>query len=259
MPYARGRRLLGRKPGAVHDDRTLHLASLLTPAVPTPPKRWRIATANHDWPPYGNFEFGDCTRASLSGHRVIAQEWWSRSKDQLGPPTEPQVLESYFRITGGADTGAYLIDALRDERKIGTGREADGTPHTILAYAKVDHTDWEQMKLAAWMFGGLYLGLALPAAAEDEINAGKQWTAVTGPGTDPYGWGGHAVWQIGYDERGRIQVPTWTVEQWATGAWRQKFVDEAWCVISEDQFNRLGRTPQGLDVRALETYLARLG
>jgi hypothetical protein len=257
VPYGRGLKL-GKKPGAVHDTRTLHLASLLGPDLPPAPKTWRIATSVHDWGMLGNDRYGDCGFASLAGHRVIAQEYSARNPDAAGRPTTDQVLSAYFDCTGGIDSGIYLIDGLRYMRTKGAGREADQTTHTITAYAKVDHTDLEQVRAAAKLFGGLYLGLALPIAAERELDAGKPWATTTGPDTDPYSWGGHATWMIQYDER-RMKVATWGSEQWMTTAWWRTYVDEAWCVISEDQFTRLGKTPQGLNVTALQEYLARLG
>jgi hypothetical protein len=256
MPYARGVRL-GKRPGTVQDERTLRFAALATPELPAPTKTWRIAKAFHDWPMYGNDRYGDCGSASLNGHRVIAQEWSASQRDPLGPPTEAQVVDAYWRITGGIDSGIYLIDGLKDARRFGVGRENDGTPHTITAYARVDHANRDEVRTAARLFGGLYLGLALPETAEREIAADKPWAATTGPGSELYSWGGHAVWLIEYDER-RARVATWGGEQWMTWAWWDRFVDEAWAVVSEDQFNRLGRTPQGLDVPALEQFLARL-
>lgn len=255
-PYGRGLKL-GKRPGTVHDERTLRFASLVTPQLPPPTSTWRIAKAFHGWPMYANDELGDCGSVSLNGHRVIAQEWSAGQSDPLGPPTVEQVVAAYFRITGGVDSGIYLIDGLKDAKRFGVGREKDGTPHTIAAYARVDHTDRDEVKAAARLFGGLYLGLALPEVAARELDEGAPWSATTGPGSGLYSWGGHATWMIEYDPR-RVKVATWGAEQWMTWQWWATYVDEAWCVISEDQMNRLGRTPQGFDAAALERFLGAL-
>jgi hypothetical protein len=241
---------LGKKAGTVHDRRTLQLRDFIV-AQPVP-KTWRIASAVHDWGMYGNDEYGDCGLASLGGHRVIAQENSARQREAR--PTTQQILDAYFGVTGGADTGIYLIDGLKYVRKVGVGRETDGTPHTITAFARVNQHDRDELKVAARMFGGVYLGLALPLSARREINAGQPWIGTSDP---LYSWGGHAVWMIGFDSFGPTCV-TWGREQRMSWDWFATYCDEAWCVVSEDFFLSSGKTPQGFDVQALQDALGRL-
>jgi hypothetical protein len=250
-------RKLGKKPGHVEDDRHIRLASLLTVQVPV--ATWRIATRLTEWPMLGNDELGNCTCASLGGHRIMAQEWSSGQRDVI-PITTADVIDFYSRAAGyvpgrpETDQGAYLIDPLKVARRDGIGREADGTRHTIYAYAQVDlpttYAASIEFRVAARLFGGVYLGLALPRSAQYE----GTWKMTADP---PYSWGGHAVWLIGYDANGLTCV-TWGEEQRMTWDWARRYVDEAWVVITEDFINRLGRTPQGLDRAALALRLAAL-
>jgi hypothetical protein len=246
-------RKLGKKAGAVRDRRTLHLSEFLT--IDQVPERWRIAASQADWPVFGNDRVGDCTCASLCGHRVLAQERSARQNET--PVTTDDVLRVYGVITGWPqqDPGAYLIDVLREVRSNGFGMERDGTRHTIGAYADVAPLRHDHVKVGAHLFGGLYLGVGLPSSASDEINQGRAWEATADPA---YSWGGHAVWLVGYDAHS-VTVVTWGQEQKASWEWWDKYVDEAWAVISEDFLTKRERTPQGLDVAALEEALEALG
>jgi hypothetical protein len=252
---------LGKKAGVVEDPRTFKLAQLLdTTDLPPVMKEWRIAVKLRDWPMFANDRYGCCVFATHA-HRVMAQEWSSGRRDPLPVKTD-QVLAFYSDVTGfreddpSTDNGAYLIDALRFLRKTGFGLETDQSQHTIGAYARVDAIGpTDEFKRAAHLFGGLTLGLALPVRAQGQ----DVWTDT---GRDdwedkPYSWGGHSVEMIGY-ANGGITFVTWGREQHATWSWVARYVDEAWALISEDFINRLGRTPQGLDVERLQQLLSAL-
>lgn len=255
-------RKLGKKAGVVEDPRTFKLKPLLD-VTDLPPIMdvWRIAKLLHDWPVFKNDDYGDCTCASLVGHRVRAQEWSSGRRDKI-PVSDKDVLSVYSAVTGfdpedpTTDNGAYLIDVLRYVRRYGFGREFDNTPHTVTAYARVDLDDHDEVRRAAHLFGGLYLGLALPERAMFQ----DVWDLPDGPldeRDEPYSWGGHAVWMVGYDTK-YVIIITWGDEQRVTWRWFKKYCDEAWALISEDFINRLGRTPQGLNVDRLKTLLSSL-
>lgn len=252
-------RLLGKKPGVVHDPRSFQLARLLTPDMPPVLKQWRIAAKLHVWPMFANDRLGDCTCAAR-GHGIDAMEWSSGRRDPI-KLTDGMIIEAYSRISGyrpddpSTDQGAYLLDNLRDWWHNGLGVEKDSSPHMIAAYATVKPGDNPQFRQGAHLFGGLYLGLALPVRA--------QWQDVWDvPATldaddEPYSWGGHAVWMVGYDARG-ITLVTWGGEQRATWAWVDRYVDESWAVVSEDFLNRFSRTPQGFDTARLRSWLNEL-
>ena len=63
-------------------------------------------------------------------------------------------------LTG--EEGAIELDVLRYWRKRGIGG------HRIGAYAAVGTHDHELTRTAAWLFGGLYIGLALPLTAQSQ-------------------------------------------------------------------------------------------
>jgi hypothetical protein len=259
---------LGKKLGVVEDRRTIRLADLITPRRPTPPRRNSVAL-NASFPMFANDEIGDCTCAAL-GQRIIAQE---RSSAQSSRPTVTvdDVIAAYSAVTGydparpETDQGAYLLDVLNYVRNTGIGHEKDGTTHTIGAFAKVDPADHNEVALAHWMFGGLYVGVGLPVAAQRQI--GGLWDPTGNARQDRWGsWGGHAMYVQTYDTRttmaGAVPGPTfvtWGDRQRATWRWWDTYVDECFAVISEDFLRTgTGKTPQGFDVAALTEQLNAL-
>jgi hypothetical protein len=246
---------LGKKAGTVQDRRTAHLGTFLDTTAFTVPLAWRIASTVHDWPMYANDRYGDCTCASFVGHRIIAQEFSARQREPR--PTVQDVLATYSAVTGfrandpSTDQGAYLIDVLKYARAHGVGQEQDKTPHTIDAFVRVDQHDRDELRVAARLLGGCYLGLALPDTARWETQRGLPWSDTTG---QPYSWGGHAVWLIEQNKQG-LKVVTWGREQMMSWAWFEEYCDESWGVVSEDFIAASGHTPQGLDLAGLLSYV----
>lgn len=253
---------LGKKPGVVHDRRTIKFGQLLTAAVPEPPKRNSVAL-NATFPMFDNDRIGDCTCAAM-GHRIIAQE---RSSAQSSRPTVnvSDVVTVYSAVTGydptrpETDQGAYLLDVLNYMRKFGMGREKDGTTHTIGAFAQVDPTDHDEVMLAHWMFGGVYIGVGLPIAAQHQIDQGAQWDLTGNARLDKWGsWGGHAMYVQSYDVDGPTFI-SWGGRQRATWRWWDTYVDELYALMSEDFFRtKTQKTPQGFDASQLQERLAAL-
>jgi hypothetical protein len=80
------------------------------------------------------------------------------------------------------------------------------------------------------LFHGVYVGADLPLSAQ-----GQQAWDVAPPGsTDPSyrrrSWGGHAMMCIGYDQGG-VWFATWGNRQYATWAWFNTYVDEAYVAV----------------------------
>ncbi len=101
-----------------------------------------------------------------------------------------------------------MLDVLNFMRHTGLGYEKDGSTHTIGAYAKVPHQDEKTLKLAAWMFGGLYVGAWLPQSAAEQMRAKQTWDVVQDPSSEPGSWGGHAMHTVAYSPSA-ITFATW--------------------------------------------------
>jgi hypothetical protein len=256
---------LGKKLGVVHDRRTLEVRALLTPDVPRPPGEHDIAHNTHDFPMFRNDAIGDCGVASY-GHMTIGLE---RSSGQYRTEvmlSDDDIVRGYSGIsgydprTGARDNGIYLLDGANYFRRVGVGRQKNGEPHKILAFARVDHTDEDEVKLASYLFGGLYIGAGLPDAAAQQIRDDREWDLSGDPRLDRFGsWGGHAMWAPKYDRKGG-EVVTWGQRQRFTWRWWHTYVDEVYAFINPDYMrSRSGRTPQGFDVEKLTNFLKTLG
>lgn len=112
------------------------------------------------WPMLGNNQYGDCAFAGA----LHLDQAWSDNAGKPFVPTDAQALAAYSAVCGfspadpATDRGAVLLDVLNYWRQTGiAGRK-------ILAYVSVNMRNPAEVKQAINLFGGLYIGLALPLA-----------------------------------------------------------------------------------------------
>lgn len=238
---------LGRLPVRT-DVRTLALSRYVDISkLPPPPAALDLTSHVPGWPMYANDRIGDCTIAAAA-HMIEA--WTAAGRGEAVEVPESAVLTAFDRVkvvdpfTG--EEGAVELDVLRDWRKHGVGR------HRIAAFARVSTHDAALVRAGAWLFGGLYIGLALPVTAQQQ--AVWDWTGSLAGDARPGSWGGHAVDVVGYDDR-VLTVVTWGRLQQLTWAFWERYVDEAYCVLSRD-FLDGEHAPNGFDLAALRADLA---
>src|SRR5437868_3075365 len=184
------------------DVRTLRLARYVDlMQLPPPPPALDLADRVAEWPMYANDRLGDCTTAA-AGHMIEA--WSAEARGHATEIPESVVVAAFERVkvvdprTG--EEGAYELDVLKYWRAQGIGR------HRIGAFARVATHDTPLVRTGAWLFGGLFIGLALPLTARGQTV--WDWTgSLAGPAL-PGSWGGHAVDVVGYDRDG-LTVVTW--------------------------------------------------
>lgn len=242
---------LGKKP-AQHLASNFKLAKyvdpeLLAKAPASIHYAQKIVDAKASFPMYGNDRLGDCT-AAAEGHQ---EQVWSFNAGAPRTPPESVVEAAYYRTGDGTDDGRYLDEMLADWRKVGLG--AGSAP--ILGYAKVTLSSHAEVKAASWIFGGLYIGLGLPISAQSQ----KTWKVVPGTGQaeKPYSWGGHCVDVAGYTSE-YVNVVTWgAILQMTWGFW-DKYVDEAFALVSPDWLEATKIAPSGVNLAALKADLAAL-
>jgi hypothetical protein len=230
------------------DVRTLPLARYVDRAkLPPAPPDLDLASAVHDWPMYANDRIGDCTTAAAA-HMIEA--WTAPTRGTAVEVTEHAVLDAFDHVkqvdplTG--EEGAVELDVLNYWRKHGIGG------HRIGAFARVSTSDHGLVRDAAYLFGGLYIGLALPLSAQHQTV--WDWThRLDGPAR-PGSWGGHAVDVVGYDGH-VLTVVTWGRLQEVTWSFWDRYVDEAYALLSVDFVDEAGRAPNGFDLAALKADL----
>jgi len=230
-----------------HDVRTLQFANY-TAALPPVPATYSWASKVKKWGMMMNDSIGDCTCAA-AGHLIM--EWTADNGNEY-TPTDTDIVKAYSAITGynpktGAnDNGAVETDVLNFWRRKGIAG------HKIAAYAGLEPKNHNHVQEAVFLFGGCYIGLALPASAQSQ----RVWSVPPGGATGtgaPGSWGGHAVPVVAYDSSG-LTVVTWGALKKMTWSFWDTYCDESYAIISSD-FLKKDKTPAGFDMAALQADL----
>jgi hypothetical protein len=159
---------------------------------------------------------------------------------QMHIPETENVIRIYNHLTGGNDSGLYLLDVIKYWRDPGI------EDSKIFAYASVNHVNHVHVKQAINLFGGLFMGFQCQQKVLEEFKANKPWL----PGRLINA--GHAVYVTSYDDVG-VEVLTWGATQRGTWAWWDKCVDECFALLPpEAQIE--GFTP-GFDFKRLNQDL----
>jgi hypothetical protein len=251
---------LGKHP-ARHDPRTLLLASYATPALPAPPATMNLAKkVKGPWGMMDNDQLGDCTCAA-AGHLIM--EWTANAQSKMFTPPDQQIVDAYSAITGynpttGAnDNGAVELDVLNYWRQQGIAG------HKVAAFMALEPSNHTHVMDAVWIFGGCYIGLALPKTAQAQTSNKQIWSvppAGTGGDGAPGSWGGHAVPVVAYDSRS-LTVVTWGALQTMTWGFWAAYCDEAYAILSPDFLQQKGGqtvAPSGFNLAQLQADLADL-
>lgn len=247
-------RLLGKR-APRRDARTFKLERYL-PQLPPLLSAVTWADKVSAWQPFLNDQIGDCAIAAPAHMEML----WSAYATAEIAPTDAQVLSAYEAVSGyvpgdpSTDNGCVELDVLRYWKANGIAG------HKIDAYMSIEAANIDHLKAAIMLFGGAYIGLALPATAEAQLDANSAWdvvdAALTGDSA-PGSWGGHAINLVGYNTLGFVGV-TWGALQPMTTRFIQAYMDEAWAVLSPQFFDAKGNAPSGFDVAQLKADLSGL-
>jgi hypothetical protein len=235
-------------------------------AVPSYPAGEDYLAKLSGWQMLGNDVAGDCNAVTWANMRrlvtaTLAAEYY---------PDQAQVWQFYqtqnpaFDPNGSKDTNG---PGSKDDQgmDIQTGLEylhATGGPDGVkaVAFAKVDHTKMAEVKAALAIFGGLWLGIQVLDANQQQFAKGEAWTDVAGSPVD----GGHAILGGGY-KADDVKFITWAKETkfalsfWDGVAGGTPLVDETWVVIWPEHLGSRG-FEQGIDQAKLTAeYLALTG
>jgi hypothetical protein len=229
------------------DVRTLALSRYIDQAqLPDPPETIDLTQHVAEWPMYANDRIGDCATAAAA-HMIEA--WTAAAHGSAVEVTESAVLAAFDRVKivdpRSGEEGAVELDVLGDWRKRGVGR------HRIGGFARVSASDHRLVRSAAWLFGGLYIGLQLPLSAQYQET--WDWNGVLTGDDRPGSWGGHAVDVVRYGAAG-LAIVTWGSLKEMTWSFWDRYCDEAYCILSRD-FLDGDRAPNGFDLGALRADL----
>ena len=241
--------LLGKLPPRI-DHRTLRLARYLRALPPPPPTAdWTGKLTNPGM--MLNDRLGDCTCAAI-GHLI--QIWTSESGSEL-TLSDQDVLALYEKACGynptdpSTDQGGIELDVLNYWKKNPVGGA------TLDAYCAVSPTATGSVRSAIWLFGGAYIGLALPISAQTQ----DVWDLdpTNSLSTDPGSWGGHAVVVNAYDTK-TLTCVTWGTLKKMTWDFFKVYCDEAYACLSKDWLESNPDSPSGFDWVTLEADLASI-
>lgn len=236
----------------------LRLANVLTGVMPTHPDAADYLARLSGWEMLGNDRYGDCVAVTGANVRRLVT---ATLGDHEAYPSLDQVYEFYKTQNPdfpSQDEGMDIQTALETLVKHGDAY-FDGTK--ALAFAKVDHTNPDEVKAAISIFGFVWTGLNVLNANMTEFNEGRPWDYKPNSGVD----GGHSVVTGGYGAAGAGALGgderfiTWAEETSFTDSFWSHQVEEAWIVIYPEHLG--SRTFQeGVDQAALaEAYTALTG
>jgi hypothetical protein len=216
---------------------SLKLESFLSKAVPAHPTHEDYLGGLSGWQMLGNDVAGDCNAVTWANMRRLVTATLSTENY----PSQDEVWEFYQTQNPGFDPGGSASTdgpgSSHDQgMDVQTGLEylhSTGGPDGVkaVAFAKVAHSDVAKVKAALAIFGGLWLGITVLDANQEQFADGKAWTDVHGSPID----GGHAILGGGYTPD--VQFITWGQEtKFASSFWKGSvdgtpLVEEAWAVI----------------------------
>lgn len=237
---------LGRK-AIKTDSRTLALARYLAPSLPPPPAMADWTKGITSWGMMLNNNLGDCTIAGVA-HAI--QVWTANNGGIVTVPDN--TVEQYYEqwdgyVPGNAstDNGGVELDVLNDWQKNGF------SGHPLMAFADPKPADLVTVRQAINLFGGVYIGLALPITAQTQ----DVWDVVPNGGAKakPQSWGGHCVFVPKYDQK-TFTCITWGQLKTMTVAFWNKYCDETHALLSQQWISAKG-SPGGFNLAQLQADL----
>jgi hypothetical protein len=229
------------------DSRTLKIGKYLKNGLPLAPaaKDWTTGVAN--WGMMLNNVHSDCTIAAAA-HAI--QVWSAHTGGEVTLPDS--LILSYFEKWDGynpsnpnSDAGGVELDVLNAWQK------SAFDSHKLVAYADAAYANLAEIRQAITLFGGVYIGMALPTTAKTQAI----WDVVPNGGADakPGSWGGHAVFVPKYDAHSFTCVTWGALKQMTIPFWKE-YVDEAHVLLSHDWLAKKG-SPSGFDLECLKADL----
>ena len=119
--------------------------------------------------------------------------------------------------------------------------------HFIDSFVETNLNNIQEVKSAIYLFGGIYIGLALPNSSQNQ----DVWDLVV---NDTGSLGGHCVIIVGYD-KDYLYCITWGQVKKMTYDFFNTYCDECYSILSKDWVNSNDISPMGLDLITLEKDL----
>jgi hypothetical protein len=253
---------LGKLPAKI-DKRTIPLKAILRKEfLPMLPSSYDLHEAFQikDNFVFGNDEYGDCVKAARAHQTLVFEAFEQGKQIEI---TDKEVIDEYFKETGGQDSGLYLLESLKDWRN--NGWPVGGRTYTIYAFAAVDWKDHEEVKHCIHLLGGVNFGMQVYSKDIEQFDNGEDWHLT---GQNGYFRGGHGVYlykytdehhdcphcATGWDDSG-LTCMTWGKPQRMTWDFWDARVDEAFGIVDN---RNTWQSTSVVDVKKLDAYLKEI-
>lgn len=143
-------------------------------------------------PPLGTDGYGDCVAVMFAKYKTIC----AALVGQKVIPDSNDIVNTYLKLSGG-DNGLSIADTLDYAIKNGLFGEKP------VAKVFIQPGNWDHMRLAMYMFGGLCVGIQCTDAMLAQFDSGQPWD---GTGTVE---GGHGILLPDFADDGSVEVLTW--------------------------------------------------
>lgn len=194
----------------------------------------------------------DCTVAALYHGKQLVD-----AMTKLPPiPNQNACVLRAFKDLGydpnnpATNTGLYMQDVLNYNQTRGLPAGPVAREQSV-AWFELDHTNEDHIKHVIDTCGYCCIGAEMPTSVMQQeypfFNATK--------GADIEG--GHEFILWGYKANGLYKVVSWgSGDIYMTSEFLRDFADEAYAVVDDDLVKTTGKTPGGLSVAQLQSYLA---
>ena len=214
--------------------------------LPKPPSSFDYAhRVKGGFPMALNDQLGDCV---IAGAVHMLQLAYAEVGEEFKYPGDDAVRETYLRLTHGADSGLVITDVLKEW----TVNGLFGVK--LAAWAPINKDDWDEMKAAAYCFGGLYVGIEIPQNAPTQFENNQDWHLSEDAGQVI---GGHCVTLSGFNRFGS-DVETWGDETGMTKGWWGVYGSEAFGIIPEVFVDKKHGPLENIDIDTLRKDLINL-
>jgi len=220
--------------------RAIQLFPHLTDVVPAHPAAADNLARLNGWQMLGNDRAGDCVAVTWANFRRLVTAILTGHEVY---PTQDQVWALYrtqnphFNPDGTADTNGpgSSADGGMDIQTLLEYLVQHGGPDGVKAigFAQVNPHNTQEVKAALAIFGGLWVGVVVQEANQEQFNDGEPWDYDRHSPDE----GGHSVLTGGYGPAGPGPLGgderfiTWAAETSFTDAFWSRKVEEAWVVI----------------------------
>jgi hypothetical protein len=199
------------------------------------------------WGMAANDQYGCCVWAGAYHEHDLANTMAGRPFKW----TDKQVLADYSKVTGfdpakpETDQGTDMMKAAAYRLKTGIA-DTSRRRHKIAGYVGLEPGNWEQYRVAAYLFGAAGIGMLWTGANWDQMKRRQPIDYVRGASND----GGHYICGVG-DHQKIISTVSWGAIMGMTRKCYDMQVDEALAYVIPDYLNSKGQTPEGFDLPAL--------